>query len=82
MRKFFKNCQLSFYTIIFGRKTVFLVIKLVFRGISGFYLFYYNAILKDCVLFNWIQLSIEVDITVVKKTFAFLNLVEKYARLN
>ena len=80
-RKFLKNCQLSSYAIIFGHRTFFLIIKLGFRGKSEFYLFFNNAILKDCVLFHWTQLSIEIDVTVVKKTFFFLNFVEKYVRL-
>ena len=80
-RKIFKNCQLSSYAIIFGHRTFFLIIKLIFRGKSEFYLFCYNAILKDCVLFYWTQLSIKIDVTVVKKTFFILNFVEKYVRL-
>ena len=81
VRKFFKNCQLSSFVLIFGQRTFFLIIKLVFRGKSEFYLFCYNAILKDCALFHWTQFSIEIDVTVVKKTFFFLNFVEKYVRL-
>ena len=51
-KKFLKNCQFTSYAIIFGQKTFFSIIKLVFRGKSGFYLFCYNAIFKDRVLFK------------------------------
>ena len=40
--------------------------KSVFRGEREFYLFYYNAILKDHLLFIQTQSSIKIDITEVK----------------
>ena len=66
--------------IIFSQRTFFSIIKLVFRGKCKFYLFYYSIIFKDRVLFKQSQLSIEIDVIVVKK-HVFLNFVEKYVRL-
>ena len=63
--KFLRNCYLTSYVIIFGQITFFSIIKLDFPGRHGFYLFYYNAILKDRS----------------QKTYFFLNFVEKYVRL-
>ena len=60
------NCFCS-YTIIFDQRTFFSIIKLVFRGKLEFYLFYYNPIFKDRVLFKQIRSSIEIGVTVVKK---------------
>ena len=77
--KFKKNCKLTSYTKIFGQRTFFFIVKLVFREKCEFYLFCDNTILKDCVLFKQTQLSIEIDIIVVKKHI-FLNFVEKYVR--
>ena len=42
--------------------------------------FYYNAILLYGILFKKTQLSIEIDIIVVKK-HVFLNFVKTYVRL-
>ena len=59
------------YVTIFGKKAFFSIIKLVFRGKRDFsiltWVFYYNAILKDCVLVKQIQSSIEIDVIVVFK---------------
>ena len=51
-KTFLKNCELTSYAIIFGQITFFSIIKLVFRGKRGFYLFHYNAVFKDRVLFK------------------------------
>ena len=48
--------------IVFGQRTFFSIIKLVFRGKREFYSFYYNAVLKDCALFKQTQSSIEIDV--------------------
>ena len=48
--KFLKNCQVTSYTIIFGKRTFFSIIKLAFWEKLEFYLFYCNAIFKDRVL--------------------------------
>ena len=48
-KKFLKNLLTS-YAIILGQRTFFSIIKLVFRGKREFYLFFYNAIFKDCIL--------------------------------
>ena len=66
--------------LIFGQRTFFSIIKIAFRGKPEFYLFYYNAIFKDGVLFKQTQSSIEIDVIVVKK-YVFLNFVEKHVRL-
>ena len=50
--KFLKNCYLISHAIIFGQRTFFSNIKLVFWGKHEFYLFCYNAIVKDRVLFK------------------------------
>ena len=42
--------QLTSYTILFGQKTFFSIIKVVFLGKREFYLFFYNAIFKDRLL--------------------------------
>ena len=55
-------------------------LKPVFREKRGFYSFYYNAIFKDHVLIKQTKSSIEIDVIVVRKTYAFLNFVEKYVR--
>ena len=44
------------------------------------WLLYYNAFFKDRILFKQAQASIEVDVSVVKKTCVFLKFVEKYVR--
>ena len=44
VRNFKKNCEVTSYAIIFGQRTFFSIIKLVFRGKFGFYLFYHNTL--------------------------------------
>ena len=66
--------------IIFDQRPFFSTIKLAFRGKPEFYLFYYNAIFKDRVLFKQTQSSIEIDIIVAKK-HVFLSFVESSVRL-
>ena len=51
-KKFLKNDSLTSYEIIFDQKTFFSIIKLVFLGKHECYLFYYNVIFKDRVLFK------------------------------
>ena len=70
-KKFFKTVNLLVYAIIFGRKTFFFIIKLVFRGKGRFYLFYYNAICKEPLSFRKNQSSIEIDVVVVKNVWFF-----------
>ena len=53
--------------------------KLVFREKHEFYLFYYDTIFKDHVLFRQTQSRIEIDAIVVKNMS--VNFVEKYVRL-
>ena len=65
-RKFLKNCKLTSYAIIFYQRIIFPIIKVVFREKRESYLFYYNAIFKDSVLFKCTQSSIEIDVIVVK----------------
>ena len=69
------------YTIIFGETVFFSIIKHVFGERREFYLYYYDHIFKDCVLFRWTCSSIEIDVIVVKK-HVFLNFLEKYVRLS
>ena len=38
-KEFFKKCELTSYASIFGQRTFFSIVKLVFRGKGGFYLF-------------------------------------------
>ena len=66
VRNFWKTVDLLL-TIIFGQRTFFSSIKLVFQGKRQFYLFYYDTIFKYRVLFKKAQSSIEIDIIVVKK---------------
>ena len=49
---FLKENVRNFYAIISGHRTFFSIIEFVFRGKRGFYLFYYNAIFRDRVLFK------------------------------
>ena len=56
--------------IMFGLKTFFSIIKLVFPEKQS-YLFYYNYVFKDKILFKYTQLNIEVDTIVVKKHISF-----------
>ena len=56
--------------IMFGLKTFFSIIKLVFPEKQS-YLFYYNYVFKDKILFIYTQLNIEVDTIVVKKHISF-----------
>ena len=51
--------------------------KLVFQEKSESYLFCYNAILKDRILFKQTHPSIEIDVIVVKKHNVSLNFVCK-----
>ena len=50
-RKKFKK-TVNWLTIIFGQRTFFPIIKLVFREKREFYLFFDDAIFKDRVLFK------------------------------
>ena len=65
---------------MFGQRTFFSIIKFVFREKDEFYLFYFITIFKDRVLFKETRSSIEIDVIVVKKTYFFLNFVQKYVR--
>ena len=56
------------------------MIKLVFQGKREFYVFCYDAILKDRVLIKKTLSSNEIDVNVVKKHMSFLNFFEKYGR--
>ena len=56
--------------IIFVLKTFFSIITLVFPEKQS-YLFYYNYVFKDKILFKYTQLNIEVDTIVVKKHISF-----------
>ena len=61
---------------MFGQRTFFSVMKLVFWGKCGFSLLCCGAILEDHVLFKYTEWSIEIDVIVVKKTY--LNFIEKW----
>ena len=50
VRNFKKNYQLTSYAMVFGQRTFFS--KNLCFGENEFYLFCFNAILKDYVLFN------------------------------
>ena len=50
--KFLKNCQLTFYAVVFGHRTSFSIIKLDFREKHEFYLFSNNVIFKDPYYLN------------------------------
>ena len=50
--KFLKNCQLTFYAVIFGHRTSFFIIKLVFREKHEFCLFSNKVIFKDPYYLN------------------------------
>ena len=87
VRNFLKNCYLTSYFLcdniwsdnfLFYQKNCFL--ELIFWEKREFYLFYFNSIFKDRVVFKETQSSIAIDVIVVKK-HPFLNFVEKYARL-
>ena len=65
--KFFKNCPLTSYAIIFGPRTFFSIIKLAFSGKHEFYSFYNDIIFKDSIFFKKTQSSIKIDVIVVKK---------------
>ena len=65
--------------MIFGQRTFLSIIKFVSREKHEFYLFYYKAIFKDCILFKMTKSSIEINTIVVKKHMS-LNFVEKYVR--
>ena len=69
--KFFKNCQLTSYAIIFGPRTLFSIIKLAFSGKHEFYSFYNDIIFKDSIFFKKTQSSIKIDVIVVKKYMPF-----------
>ena len=57
--------------MISGQRTFFPIIKLVFGGQHEFYLFHYNAILKDRITLKSTQSSIEIGSIVVKKHMSF-----------
>ena len=65
---------------MFGQRTFFSIIKFVFGEKDEFYIFYFITIFKDRVLFKETRSSIEIDVIVVKKTYFFLNFVQKYVR--
>ena len=48
-KKFLKNCHLTSYAIIFGQRTFFSLIKIVFQEKHEFYSFNNNVIFKDHV---------------------------------
>ena len=50
LRNFWKH--FTTYAIIFGQRTFFSIIKLVFRGKLESYFFFYNTVFKDHVLFK------------------------------
>ena len=52
---------------MFGQRTLFSIVNLVFLGYCESYLFYYNAIFEDRVLFKKTQLSIEIDVILKSK---------------
>ena len=70
-KKVLKNCYLPSHAITFGQKTFSSIIKLVLRGKHESYLFYYNPILKDHLLFKSNQPRIETDVIEVKKYVSF-----------
>ena len=57
--------------MISAQRTFFPIIKLVFGGQHEFYLFHYNAILKDRITLKSTQSSIEIGSIVVKKHMSF-----------
>ena len=57
--------------MISAQRTFFPIIKLVFGGQHEFYLFHYNAILKDHITLKSTRSSIEIDGIVVKKHMHF-----------
>ena len=69
--KFLKNWLLSSYAAVVCQKTFFSIVKLILREKDVFYLFYYNVIFKDRVLFKYTRSSIEVDVIVDKKYMSF-----------
>ena len=72
-KKFKKNCSL------FCSENFLFCHKIWFSRKSIIYLFYYNAAFKYRTLFKWIQSSIGIDVTAVKRQMT-LNFVEKYER--
>ena len=57
---------------MFGQRTLFSIVNLVFLGYCESYLFYYNAIFEDRVLFKKTQLSIEIDVILKSKNICSL----------
>ena len=53
------------------RELSFLSQNLLSKKKRGFYLFYYNVIFKDCVLFKYNKSSVGIDVIVVKKHVSF-----------
>ena len=70
-KKFLKSWLLSSYAAVFCQKTFFSIVKLILREKDVFYLFYYNVIFKDRILFKYTRSSIEVDVIVDKKYMSF-----------
>ena len=67
----FKKLLTYFVCDNIAERAFFPIIKLVSPGKREFYLFYYNAIFKDSMLFKQTQSSTEIDFMVVKKTCLF-----------
>ena len=55
--------------------------ELVFREKTWVFFFYYNAIFKDCALFKYSKLSIEIDIIIVKKHIYLFKFCEKVCKI-
>ena len=70
VRNFYKTVELLLIRLYLVRELFFLSENL-FWGKREFYLFYYNAILEDCVLFKKTQSIIEIDVIVVKNICLF-----------
>ena len=70
-KKLIRNYYITSYPLIFDQRTFFSIIKLVPQRKREVYLFYYNAILKNRVLFKSTHSSIEIGVIVVKKRMPF-----------
>ena len=71
------NCHLT-YAIIFGQRTLFSFIKLLFQQNHELY-FMYSITMQFLMIVETLS-SIEIDVIVAKK-HVFLNFIEKYLRL-
>ena len=65
------------YAIIFGQRTFFSIIKLVFRGKHEFYLFSYNGISKIAYYLSRLSRALKLASLWAKNIF-FLDFVQKY----